>query len=125
MALEIFGSTAAEWVLGIGRCLVQNRYRLAKRRRALLESNPPRNNQLESHRSDERAGRGCKVAPFPYYIISIHLPMPQKTHAWLVLNLRVLKVPLQSYRFASIRPQALSSPAPGGASHGCRIRNRL
>jgi hypothetical protein len=30
----------------------------------MLESNPPRNNQLESHRSDE-PGRGCKGAPFP------------------------------------------------------------
>jgi hypothetical protein len=43
----------------------------------MLESNPPRNNQLESHRSDE-PGRACKGAPFPYYIISIHLPIPQK-----------------------------------------------
>ena len=35
-----------------------------KRRRALLESNPPRNSQLETHRDDE-AGGGGKAVPGP------------------------------------------------------------
>ncbi|PYV05592.1 MAG: hypothetical protein DMG26_05005 [Acidobacteria bacterium] len=32
---------------------LQDERRLVKRRRAMLESNPPRNSQLETHRDDE------------------------------------------------------------------------
>src|SRR5438093_12636002 len=39
------------------RAIVAECRRLVKRRRALLESNPPRNNQLETHRV-EKHGRG-------------------------------------------------------------------
>ena len=52
--------------------LVQNHRWLVKRRRALLESNSPRNNQLETHRnrwSDERsAGRSS-------LLLNLHLAM--------------------------------------------------
>ena len=40
----------------------QQSARLVKRRRTLLESNSPRNNQPETHQDDER-GRGRRVAP--------------------------------------------------------------
>jgi hypothetical protein len=47
--------------------LAQNDLRLAKRKRTLLESNPPRNSQLETHRDDERGGGGlaapCREKP--------------------------------------------------------------
>jgi hypothetical protein len=46
----------------------------------MLESNPPRNNQLESHRSDE-LGRGCKGAPFPLLHHFDTSPNTSKTHA--------------------------------------------
>src|SRR5438477_10625526 len=48
------------------RAIVAECRRLVKRRRALLESNPPRNNQLETHRV-ERCGRshGCFRTLFP------------------------------------------------------------
>jgi hypothetical protein len=36
--------------------LLQDALRLVKRRRALRERNPPRNSQLETHRTDEAAG---------------------------------------------------------------------
>jgi hypothetical protein len=44
--------------------LAQNDVRLAKRKRTLLESNPPRNSQPETHRDDE-AGSGACVVPGP------------------------------------------------------------
>ena len=42
--------------------VAQNDLWLAKRRRAMLENNPPRNNQLETHRDDE-AGDGVYIVP--------------------------------------------------------------
>ena len=42
--------------------VAQNESRLAKQKRALLENNPPRNSQLETHRDDEP---GTAVQPFP------------------------------------------------------------
>ena len=49
--------------LQVAAPLLQSSRRLVKRRRALLESNPPRNSQLETHRV-ERRGRdhGCARA---------------------------------------------------------------
>src|ERR1035441_2158503 len=38
--------------------LLQADNRMAKRRRALLESNPPRNSRPETHRNDGRGGGG-------------------------------------------------------------------
>ena len=51
------------------KCLLlpQDGARLVKRRRALLESNSPRNNQLETHRDDEPEG-GSWVAPRCFYL---------------------------------------------------------
>ena len=46
-----------------------------KRRRALLASNPLRNNRSETHRNDEGA---ITVAPLPHHCD--RFPMPQKTH---------------------------------------------
>ena len=37
---------------------------MAKRKRAMLENNPPRNSQLETHRNDE-AGDGGEAVPGP------------------------------------------------------------
>ena len=45
----------------------------------MLESNPPGNNQLETHRDDEQ-GRGRRSRPLWHYIIVIDLLMPWKTH---------------------------------------------
>jgi len=42
--------------------LAQNDLLLAKRKRTLLESNPPRKSQLETHRDDEA---GAARVPFP------------------------------------------------------------
>ena len=44
--------------------VAQNGHGLAKRKRAMLENNPPRNSQLETHRDDE-AGDGVAVVPGP------------------------------------------------------------
>jgi len=45
---------------------LQDGRRLVKRRRALLESNPPRNSQLETHRDDEAgAVVTCREAAAP------------------------------------------------------------
>jgi hypothetical protein len=41
--------------------LAQNDIRLAKRKRTLLESNPLRNSQPETHRDDEAGGGHCAV----------------------------------------------------------------
>src|SRR5713101_3609224 len=43
--------------------LLHDAPRLAKRRRALRERNPPRNSQLETHRTDERWGGHNSAAP--------------------------------------------------------------
>jgi len=61
-----------------------------KRKRALLESNSPRNSQLETHRSDEA---GAVVAPVSIPVISARLsswgigeidfPMPGKLNVTL------------------------------------------
>jgi hypothetical protein len=48
--------------------LFQDDTRLVKRRRALLESNSPRNNQLETHRNDEPGG-GSWVAPRYWFLL--------------------------------------------------------
>jgi hypothetical protein len=48
--------------------------RLAKRKWALLESNPPRNNQPETHRSNG-LGEWLELLP----IASKDFPMPRKT----------------------------------------------
>ena len=45
--------------------LAQNELQLAKRKRTLLESNPPRNSQPETHRDDEARG-GASAAPGPF-----------------------------------------------------------
>jgi hypothetical protein len=45
----------------------------------MLESNPPRNSQLETPQCDE--GRERRWGPFPFPIVLIDFPMPQKTHA--------------------------------------------
>ena len=77
---------------------VQHRFWPVKRRRALLESNPPRNSRPETHRG-RWEGRGVKAAPFILargrptgggirlparrvlpHIGPIDLGMPQKTH---------------------------------------------
>lgn len=60
--------------------LAQNDLRLAKRRQALLESNPPRNSQLETRRDDEA---GAALSPFPDRFNragSKDFPTPEKTH---------------------------------------------
>jgi hypothetical protein len=57
--------------------VAQNDLRLAKQKRALLESSPPKNNQPETHRDDEA---GAALAPFPDqsdHIGSIDFPMPE------------------------------------------------
>jgi hypothetical protein len=54
----------------------QNGIQPAKRKRALLASNPPRNNRSEAHRSDEQGGDGM-IAPPPGGYESF--PMPEKT----------------------------------------------
>ncbi len=52
---------------------------LVKQRRALLESNPPRNNQPATHRIDEPSGEGATCS-FPFsFIEPIDCLMPQKT----------------------------------------------
>ena len=43
--------------------LLQDAPRLVKQRRALRERNPPRNSQLETHRTDEARGGRAKAAP--------------------------------------------------------------
>jgi hypothetical protein len=58
--------------------VAQNDLRLAKRKRTLLESNPPRNSQLETHRDDE-AGGGADAVPGPIQtdrIERLDFPMP-------------------------------------------------
>jgi hypothetical protein len=57
----------------------------------MLENNPPRNNQPETHRDDE-AGDGVCIVPGPldshrsdsreavYCFAAIDFPMPEKTH---------------------------------------------
>jgi len=54
----------------------QNSIQPAKRKRALLASNPPRNNRSEAHRSDEQGSDGM-IAPPPGDYDSF--PMPEKT----------------------------------------------
>src|SRR5437764_14071680 len=51
--------------------------RLVKHKRALLESNPPRNNQLETHRSNE-SGSGLTAAPHCLE----RFPHAQKNSRW-------------------------------------------
>ncbi len=96
---------------------VQYGFRPVKRRRALLESNPPRNSRPETHRG-RWEGRGVKTAPiivargrptgggtrlqaedgFHSHIGPIDLVMPQKTHN-------------EAPRF----PRWFGAPAAGGA----------
>ena len=52
---------------------------LRKRRRALLESNSPRNTQLETHRTDG-AGRNSWFLLVETHIGTIDFLMPEKTH---------------------------------------------
>jgi hypothetical protein len=65
------GLPFADFYLANGWFLGHDQSRLAKRRRALLESNSPRNSQLETHRNDEVAGavwiRG-RLSPVGYTI---------------------------------------------------------
>src|SRR5262252_10170485 len=61
------------WVVG---CSMRQ---LRKRRRALLESNSPRNTQLETHRTDG-AGRNSWFLLVGSYIGTIDFLMPEKTH---------------------------------------------
>src|ERR1017187_4350735 len=64
------------WTVGIR--LRHNGGRLAKRRQALLESNPPRNSQRETHR--KAVGRsGLGLASATVLLLSIDFPMPPKT----------------------------------------------
>jgi hypothetical protein len=57
-------------------------FRLVKRRRALVETNPPRNSQLQLIEADERWGQVTQPVPsvFPLQHRIERLPMPQKTH---------------------------------------------
>ena len=57
--------------------LKQTRLRLVKRRRAMLESNPSRNSQLETHPNDELGASARQVGAS---IVWIDFPMPFKTH---------------------------------------------
>src|SRR5712692_6211800 len=51
------GTLAVHWIFLLKwRLLLQDDPRLVKRRRALVETNPPRNSQPETHRSDEPGG---------------------------------------------------------------------
>src|SRR3954447_22204484 len=59
--------------------VAQNDLRLAKRKRALLESNPPRNNQPETHRDDEAGGGACAVpGPVGSHRIGLPFVVPQR-----------------------------------------------
>jgi len=55
---------------------------LVKQRRALLESNPPRNSQLQLIEADERWGRAQTLAPSvssPHRIDRLLMPQKLKT----------------------------------------------
>src|ERR1700674_2869640 len=56
--------------------------RLVKRRRALLESNPPRNNRLETHRDDGPGSRSWPVSRISRWFPSDRKISPclRKTH---------------------------------------------
>jgi hypothetical protein len=73
-------------VLGMGRRFLQNAQWLAKRKRALLESNPPgiTNRELIKTMS---AGVAAKSRPLFFAFIGlIDSPMPQKTHCFITLT---------------------------------------
>src|SRR3984957_9927454 len=63
-------------------CRIQNEFQPVKRRRALVETNLPRNSWPQTHQDDEaRGGADDDLAPgSEQYIGLIDLPMPKKTH---------------------------------------------
>ena len=86
------GLPFADFYLANGWFLGHDQSRLAKRRRALLESNSPRNSQLETHRNDEVAGavsvRSCSVFELKAHRID-RSPHALKTHmGWFGRKIR-------------------------------------
>jgi len=86
------GLPFADFYLANGWFLGHDQSRLAKRRRALLESNSPRNSQLETHRNDEVAGAGwirsCSVFELKAHRID-RSPHALKTHmGWFGRKIR-------------------------------------
>ena len=61
-------------------CRIQNEFQPVKRRRALVETNLPRNSWPQTHQDDEaRGGADDDLAPgSEQYIGLIDLPMPKK-----------------------------------------------
>jgi hypothetical protein len=111
---------------------VQHRFWPVKRRRALLESNPPRNSRPETHRG-RWEGRGVKAGPFILargrptgggirlparrvlpHIGPIDLVMPQKTHNQGPRFPRLFGAPAAPAWWArSVRPPEPGVPARG------------
>src|SRR5579885_2084857 len=73
--------------------LLHDEPRLVKRRRALRERNPPRNSQLETHRTDESWGNPTRIAPafFPANSSGDRFPHASENSYRRLQNLRNLR----------------------------------
>jgi len=92
--------------------------RLVKRRRALVETNPARNNQLQLIEADERWGQGrtpaLSVVPSKHRID--RLPMPQK----LTTQAAAQRPPCFSPPVSPQTRRAAHNPAPSAGVSGYR-----
>ena len=106
-----------------------NGLRLVKRRRAMMESNPPRNSQLETHPDDERGrqpqGIGVKIRTFSCHNVSIGVGFeapkparlgliltPMQPQGWRLHRMEIFPEIIRSYLFEAQKNRGL----PGGRS---------
>ena len=87
------GLPFADFYLANGWFLGHDQSRLAKRRRALLESNSPRNSQLETHRNDEVAG-------------AVWIPYRMGIEIWSLFILKYFLLYLDMLRYAVVKRES-------------------
>ena len=86
---ELRGSrTGSKIVLAIDRSLLHNRPRSVKRKRAMLESNPPGIADRKLIETMSRERRHSPPLPHSFtFIGSKDFPMPKKTHALVTIKI--------------------------------------